>query len=233
MGRQPSAGAATLPRGPPSGRRRHRPGGADVDADRGVGRRAPPVGHRAGRLLESGRVSTGMPAHEAGGAIVEHPTPGRPRPLTQNGPESLSRGRLPGEPPRTLPPYRTTAPTRLTRSNYPRRTTAAVARVRFVRVGPPPRPRLSLTPGARAVPGPSPQREIHPFPALSQASTLSALRTSGELQRSSQVDGRHRQRHANGCQSSRCGYRHMPNRSPRTAPQRSMAGILSHRSVYR
>ena len=77
------------------------------------------------------------------------------------------------------------------------------------------------------------RHDNRPFPALSQASTLPALRTSGELQRPSQVDGRHRQRHANGRQSSRCGYRHMPNRSPRTAPQRSMAGILSHRSVYR
>ena len=66
-----------------------------------------------------------------------------------------------------------------------------------------PRHRLSLTPAARAAPRPSPRCGNRPFPALSQAATLTALRTSGELQRPSQVDGRHRQRHANGRQSSR------------------------------
>ena len=68
---------------------------------------------------------------------------------------------------------------RLTRPIYPRRTTAVAPRAQIGRVGCP----LSRTACARVPAGLPPRCDNRPFPASSQASTLPALRTSGELQR--------------------------------------------------
>ena len=73
------------------------------------------------------------------------------------------------------------------------------------------------------------RHDNRPFPASSQASTLPALRTSGELQRPPRSTVAIASATPMGARAPDAGTGTCPTDPPATAHQRSMAGILSHR----